>query len=263
MIPLSHTIRVANKEGSKATFEIEGLYPGYGITVGNSLRRVLLSSLEGAAATEVKIKGVDHEFSTLPGVQEDILSIILNLKQIRFRVFGDEPQKAMLSVKGEKEITAGDFETPSQVEIVNRDLVLAHLTDKTAELEMEITIQKGVGYVSAEAGKGKKQEIGTVALDAIYTPIQKVSYRIENMRVGDRTDFDRVTMEIETDGTMEPEETMRIAAGILSEQFQVIGEAMGNGAPVSKKAEAVAEIEEDGEEKETPAKKKRTTKKAA
>jgi len=201
---------------------IENLYPGYGVTIGNSLRRVLLSSLEGAAITQVKIKGATHEFSTLPGVLEDVVSILLNLKQARFRLYGEEPQKATLKVKGEKEVTCADFEVPASLELITKDLLLAHVTERSAELDMEIQVEKGIGYVPAEERKKEKQEIGSITLDAIFTPIKRVSSKVENMRVGDRTDFNRVTLEIETDGTLTPEEAFFQATEILLKQFEVV-----------------------------------------
>ena len=223
MIPLSKSTKVVSNKENKGVFEIEALYPGYGTTLGNSLRRVLLSSLGGAAVTEAKIKGVSHEFSTISGVKEDVLGILLNLKQIRFRVFGDGPFTAALHIKGVKTVTAGDFKAPSQIEIANKDLSIAHLTDKSAELEIEIQIGKGVGYEAAENRRRGKEEIGTISLDAIYTPIRRVSYRVEQMRVGDRTDFDRLILEVETDGTLNPEAALKEASRILVEQFEIVG----------------------------------------
>jgi len=226
MILLSKATKVVSNKENKGIFEIEALYPGYGSTVGNSLRRVLLSSLEGAAIVEVKIKGVSHEFATLPGVKEDILGILLNLKQVRFRVFGDGPFSATLNVKGVKEVKAGDFKAPSQVEIINKDAAIAQLTANGAELGIEVQIAKGVGYEAAEARKRGKEEIGSISLDAIYTPIRKVSYRVEQMRVGDRTDFDRLILEIETDGTLNPESALKEASAILVKQFEIAGEGL-------------------------------------
>ena len=226
MIPLSKPTKVVSSKENKGVFEIEALYPGYGVTLGNSLRRVLLSSLEGAAVTNVKIKGVSHEFATLPGLKEDILGVLLNLKQIRFRVFGDDPFSAILKVKGIKEVKAGDFKTPSQVEVVNKDLSLAHLTTSGAELEIEVQIAKGVGYEASENRHRGKEEIGTISLDAIYTPVKKVNFRVEQMRIGERTDFDRLILEIETDGTLSPETVLKEAAAILMRQFEIVGEGL-------------------------------------
>jgi len=224
MIPLPLQPKIIEKKGNFARFEIEGLYPGYGVTVGNSLRRVLLSSLPGAAITQMKIKGVPHEFSTIPGVLEDVILIMQNLKQLRFKIFTDEPQKATLKVKGEKEVKGSDFELPAQAELVNKDCHIATLTDKKAELEMEIQIEKGLGYSPREARKKEKLEIGAIPVDAIFTPTKRVSYKIENMRVGERTDFDRLFLEIETDGTISPEEAVFLASDILVKHFSLFVE---------------------------------------
>ncbi len=225
MINLPIQPKIIKKEGDKATFEIEALYPGYGITVGNSLRRVLLSSLSGAAVIQVKIKGVSHEFSTIPGVLEDVVMIMMNLKQLRFKLFTDEPQKAILKVKGEKEAKGADFELPSQVELVNKDCHIATLTARSAELEMEIVIGKGIGYSPREARQKEKLEIGAISLDAIFTPIRRVSYRVENMRVGERTDYDRLFLEIETDGVVTPEDASSQASDILVNHFSLLKDA--------------------------------------
>ena len=221
MINLPNTPKIIKKEGNLAIFEIEALYPGYGVTVGNSLRRVLLSSLSGAAVTQVKIKGISHEFSTISGVLEDVIMITINLKQLRFRLFTDEPQTATLKVKGEKEVRGSDFELSSQVELINKNCHIATLTTKSSELEMEILIEKGIGYSPREARKKftLQAEIGAILLDAVFTPIKRVSYRIENMRVGERTDYDRLFLEIETDGTIPPEEAFFQASEILVNHF--------------------------------------------
>lgn len=225
MIPLPLTPKVIKKEDNKAIFEIEGLYPGYGVTVGNAMRRVLISSLSGAAATQMKIKGVPHEFSTIPGVLEDTIVIMLNLKQLRFKMYTDEPQKAILKVKGEKEVKGSDFDLPSQVELVNKDCHIATLTARSAELEIEIQIEKGIGYIPRETRKKEKLEIGAIALDAIFTPMRRVSFKTDNMRVGERTDFDRLFLEIETDGTITPEDSFFQATEILVKHFSILLES--------------------------------------
>lgn len=224
MIPLPLKPKVVEKKGNWAKFEIEALYPGYGVTIGNSLRRVLLSSLEGAAVTQMKIKGVAHEFSTIPGVLEDVIQIMLNLKKLRFKMFTDQPQKAILKVKGEKEVKGSDFELPSQLELVNKDCHIATLTDKKAELEMEIQVEKGVGYLARERRKKERVPIGTILVDAIFTPIKRVAFHVENMRVGERTDFDRLFLEIETDGIISPEEAFSQASEILVNHFSLFKE---------------------------------------
>ena len=205
MIPLPLKPKVIKKEKNKVTFEIEALYPGYGVTIGNSLRRVLISSLEGAGVTQMKIKGIPHEFSTISGVLEDVVTLMLNLKQLRFRIFTSQAQKATLKVKGEREVKGSDFELPAQLELVNKDCHIATLTEKKSELGIEIQVEKGVGYIPREVRKKEKPEIGVILLDAIFTPVQRVTFRVENMRVGERTDFDRLFLEIQTDGTISPE----------------------------------------------------------
>ena len=257
-LPLSpKVIKNPSADGkNKAILQIDGLYPGYGVTVGNSLRRVLLSSLEGVAVTEVKIKGVAHEFSTIPGVLEDMIMIILNLKNLRFKIHEGTTQKVTLKVKGEKQVTGEDFTMFPQIELANPELHILTTTDKKTELEMELTIEKGIGYEPKDQRKIKKaggagtshSEIGAIALDAIFTPIKNVNFQVENMRVGDRTDFDKLSIEIETDGTLTPEEAFYEASSILIKHFNVIFEGKATAVPAT-------------EEKET-AKPKKTVKKA-
>lgn len=251
MIPLSKSPKVLEKRDGRGVFEIEALYPGYGVTIGNSLRRVLLSSLEGAAVTRVKIKGATHEFSTMEGVQEDVVAILLQLKKLRFAMHTDESQIAVLKVKGEKAVKASDFTLPAQLEIANKDLPIAHLTSKSAELEMEVQVEKGTGYVMSEARKREKEELGSIALDSMFSPVQKVSYTVDQMRVGERTDFDKLTIEIETDATVDPEIALRQASSILMEEYKVIVEGLQS------------EIKEDTQKEKKPATKKTTAKKTA
>jgi DNA-directed RNA polymerase subunit alpha len=241
MVPLPLQPKVIEKKDNKATFEIEALYPGYGITLGNSLRRVLLSSLPGAAITQVKIKGVQHEFSTIPHVLEDVITILLNLKKLRFKLYGEEPQRATLKVRGEREVKGKDFELPTQLELVNKDSPIATLTDKKAELEMEIQVERGLGYEPVERRKKGKLEIGVIALDAIFTPIKKVGFRVENMRVGERTDFDRLFLEVETDGTITPEEAFFQACQILTQHFTLIAQPFQPKEEVPEKKEVKKE----------------------
>lgn len=222
MIPHLPKPKLEKEEENKALFVIEALSPGYGATIGNALRRVLLSSLQGSAITKVKVAGASHEYSTISGVYEDVMSILLNLKQLRFRMHDEEPQQATLKVKGEKEVKGKDFDFPTQVELKNPDLHIATLTDKKASLEIEVQIEKGVGYMTGEDMKSRlkgKPEIGVVYTDAIFTPVHKVSFRVENMRVGERTDFDKLFLEVETDGTVSPREAFAKASEILLEHF--------------------------------------------
>lgn len=243
MISLPEKPKVVEKDDNWAQLEIEALYPGYGVTIGNSLRRVLLSSLPGAACTEARLKGAQHEFSTISGVLEDAVAISLNLKQIKFKLHGDEPQTASLSVEGEQEVTAGDLEAPTQVEVINEDAHIATLTEDDASLEMELTVEKGLGYVTAEEHKEDKAETGVLPLDAIFTPIEKVSYDVEDMRVGESTDYNRLILEIETDGSITPEEAFIEACDVLSDHFTDLSEGLAEQK--EEKEEALeTEIEE-------------------
>ncbi len=214
------------KEGkdNAGVIEIPACFPGYGTTLGNAIRRVLLSSLEGAAITSVRIKGVAHEFSAIDGVMEDVVQIILNLKQIRFRLHTDEKITATIKVKGEKEVTAADIKAPSDLEVVDTSQHIATLTDKKASLEMELTIEKGVGYVASDQHLDNKEDktIDAIMIDAVYTPVRRVNYNVENMRVGKRTDYEKVTLEIVTDGSITPQEAFDSAVDILVEQFNAL-----------------------------------------
>jgi len=222
MITLPNKPKIVEAKKNKAVFEIESCYPGYGTTLGNSFRRVLLSSLPGAAITGVKIKGVQHEFSTIPYIKEDVVQIILNLKQVRFRMHTDGPARATLKIKGEKEATAADIKTSSDLEVVNSEAHIATLTDKKAELEMELEVERGLGYSAVEQRKKGKIEIGKIAIDAIFTPVLQVNYSIEPMRVGERTDYDRLRLTIITDGTITPKEAFSHAVQILVDHFEVM-----------------------------------------
>ncbi len=201
---------------------VEPCVPGYGTTLGNALRRILLSSLSGAAVTAVKIKGVDHEFSTLSNVKEDVLEIILNLKTLRLKCFSEHPVKLLLSAKGEKVVTAGDFSKNADVEIMNQALVLATLTDKTAALEMEITVEQGRGYRATEERIKDKLDLGTIAIDALYSPVLNVSYKVEATRLGEKTDYDKLVLTVETDGTLDVLEACRQAITILLNHLRVL-----------------------------------------
>ena len=223
MIQLPEQVKILKKEGNRATFEISPLISGYGATIANPLRRVLLSSLEGAAVTSIKIKGVDHEFTTVPCVLEDIIQIILNVKRIRFRSYSEEPVKVSLHVKGDKEVTAADIKITSDVEVINSDQHIATLTDKKADFEMELDIEKGIGYVPVEQRQKDKLAIGMIAIDAIFSPVRMVNFTVENVRVGQRIDFNKINIDIETDGSIEPEEALKRASEILIKHFEIIG----------------------------------------
>jgi len=253
MITLPLSPKVTEKGKNKAVFEIQSLYPGYGVTIGNALRRVLLSSLEGVAITEVKIKGVPHEFSTMPGVLEDVIMIILNLKKLRFKIYEGTTQKVSLKVKGEKDVTGADFETSPQIELVNPEVHVATVTDKKTELEIDITLEKGIGYEPKDKRNIKKTEIGSMVMDAIYTPIKNVNFHTENMRVAERTDFDKLSLEIETDGTITPEEAFFDACDILIKHFNIIFAA--KESEVKEEKETVSK-KETGKTVKKPKKKK-------
>jgi len=238
--------KVIQKKANQAVFEIEGLYPGYGVTIGNALRRVLLSSLQGAAVTEVKIKGVPHEFSTIPGVLEDVIMIILNIKNLRFKIFEGDSQKVQLKVTGEGEVRGSDFKCSSQIKLANPELHIATITDKKTELDIEITVEKGIGYVPKDQVKRTtKPEIGAIAIDAIYTPIKNVNFQVENMRVGDRTDFDKLSLEITTYGTITPEDSFFEAGERLIKHFNIIFN--GDAGKTEEQEEKAEEKEESGE----------------
>ncbi len=232
--------KIISEEENRGIYEIDGFYPGYGYTIGNSLRRIILSSLPGTAITEIKINGVNHEFTSIDGVKEDAVVIMLNIKKLRLKMTGSEPQKLTLKAKGVTTVTAKDLDVPSQIEIMNPDLVIATLTDKNASLEMELTAEKGLGFVARESLAKNKTDIGTITLDANFTPIRRASYEVENMRVGDRTDFNRLRITLETDGSISPKEALEKSINIMIEQLRAI-----------TGFEEMAEVEEQ-EEMETP-----------
>lgn len=221
-IPLPSKIYFETDEKYKSKAVIEPLYPGYGVTIGNALRRVLLSSLPGSAVVAVKYKEADHEFSTLPNVVEDVVDIALNLKKLRLKINSEEQIRLNLQAKGNKAVTAADIKPDSRVEIINPDLHIATLDGKTSELVMEIIVQNGRGYVPVEARENEKLEIGTIAIDAIFTPMRNVNFEVENVRVGQMTNFDKLTITMETDGTINGREALDIASQILVEHFALL-----------------------------------------
>lgn len=242
IISLPDKIAIKEDKGNPklGTVVIEPCYPGYSITIGNALRRVLLSSLEGAAVTSVKIKGAQHEFSTIPHIKEDVLEIILRLKKIRFKMFKDEPIHLTLNVKGEKEVTAADIQKNSDIEIVNPDLKIASLTNRNAELDMELTVSKGLGYISADQKElqSDAKEIGNIAVDSIFTPIVNVGMKIENVRVGQMTNYEKLILTIETDGTIAVKDAVEKASRILLDHFELL-------APDKQEIEEKNEVEEE------------------
>ncbi|MEM9336295.1 MAG: DNA-directed RNA polymerase subunit alpha [Patescibacteria group bacterium] len=240
--------RVVNEEDFRGVYEIDGLYPGYGHTLGNSLRRIILSSLPGAAVTQVKIDGVEHEFSTMSGVKEDVITILLNIKRIRMALHSDEPMTITLKKSGNGVVTAGDIEVPSQVEILNPEQPIAEITTKSTTLEIEMTVEKGLGYVAREIHQKDKVEIGTIALDAVFTPIRRANYEVENMRVGDRTDYNRLRFMVETDGTLSPREAMENAIEIMIHQLKAVIGFQEEQPEVEEAPEEAAEEAVEAEE---------------
>lgn len=241
----SVSIKTISEDAKKGVFEVGGLYAGYGLTLGNALRRTLLSSLPGAAITYLKIKNVPHEFSTLPGMKEDLIQLMLNFKRLRFSTDSNEPQVLAIKVKGEKEVTGADIVLNSSVEILNPEETLANLTAKDAEFDAEITVERGLGYSPAESRKSEKLPIGVIALDAFFSPVTSVNYNVENMRVGDRTDYNSLHLEIETDGTVSPSSALHKATSILKDHFEKV---------------AAVEVKEVAPAEEKPAKKKTSKK---
>lgn len=246
--------RIVEENGNKGVFEIDGLYPGYGHTLGNSLRRIILSSLPGASVTSIKIDGVTHEFQTMDGIKEDVIVMILNLKRVNFKMASDEPQTVTISVKGPKEVTATDIQSGGQVEILNPDLHIASITGKI-NLNIEMKIEKGLGFIPKEVMQKDKVDIGTIAVDAIFTPVRRVSYEVENMRVGDKTNHNRLRISIETDGTMTPREALSQSIATMIHQLKAIIDFKDPAEDVVekkvvKKTETESEKETDDSQKE-------------
>lgn len=215
-------IKCTQSSENYASYDIEPLEAGYGMTLGNALRRVLLSSLPGAAVTSIKIAGVQHEFQDVSNVKEDVTDIVLNIKRLRLRSYSDHPVTMRLDVSGEREVTAADILAPSTVEIVNKDLHVATLDNSNAHLDMDLTVETGKGYVPAESKEG--QPIGVIPVDAIFTPVQKVNYAVEHTRVGQMTNYDKIVLQIWTDGTISPDEAVRQAAQVLVRHFSLISD---------------------------------------
>ena len=221
-ISLPNQITSKEIEDNHAQIIISPCYPGYGTTIGNALRRVLLSSMPGAAITAVKIKGVDHEFSTMENVKEDVVEIILNLKNVRLKVHSEEPQEVELSAKGAKTVTAKDFKKNSEVEVVNPEQSIATLTAKDATMEMKIIVDKGRGYLPVENREKEKLDVGYIAVDAIYTPIKTVNFQTEHVRVGQLTNYDKLILDIVTDGSITPEEVFKMSNELLVDHFKLL-----------------------------------------
>lgn len=244
-LPLPQHVRVINKGENHDLIVIEPCWPGYGTTLANSLRRVLLSALPGAAVTSIKINSVNHEFSSLPGVKEDIIDIILNLKRLRLKVFSQEPVKIFLKASGEAEVTSKNIKATSDVEIISKDLHIATLTNKAAELDMELTVSMGRGYSSVEAREKEKMELGQIAMDAIFSPVTHVGFSIEDTRVGQVTNFDKVTMDITTDGSITPLDAVKHASQILVDHFNFIAQDQASTKNEAEVVTDVAVVEEE------------------
>lgn len=265
--------KIEYKPGSQeneGVITVEPLFPGYGMTLGNSLRRVLLSSLPGAAVIGAKIKGASHEFMALPHVKEDVLEILLNLKQLRLKVHTEEEVKLELKIKGKKTVTAGDIAKDAQVEVKNPGLVIAHITDEAGSLEAEITVKEGRGYRMAEGTKKEGREIGYIEIDSIFSPVILVSISVENTRVGKMTNWDKLSLTVKTDGTITAEDAFKEAVKVLVDQYssflsldnQPVEEAAEELAPEAEAEIAEAEDAEDDEEEDSKKAKKDNKKKA-
>lgn len=255
-----------SQDANEGVVTVEPLYPGYGMTLGNSLRRVLLSSLPGAAVMGVKIKGASHEFMALSGIQEDVLEIILNIKQLRLKMHSDEEIRLELKVKGKKIVTAADISKDSQVEIKNPDLIIANLTDAKASLEAEIVVKTGRGYRMTEGAKRDNNELGFIEIDSIFSPVLAVSLDVENTRVGKMTNWDKLLVNIKTDGTLSPMEAFNQATQILVEQFGALlpgAQAKDESEELEVEPEEVDSLEESEDESSEDESKelKKTTKK--
>lgn len=254
MSKLIHTPALANiadHSATSATFTIEPLHPGYGMTLGNSLRRVLLSSIAGAAVTAFRVNGVSHEFTTVKGVKEDVVAIMLNLKILRFKVFSDEPQTITLTKKGKGVVKAKDLQLTADIEVVNKDQVICTVDDDKTTLNMELVVETGRGYRPLDEQGGGRKIADMIMLDALFTPVLRVRYKVENTRVGQMTDLDKLLLTVDTDGSISPREAFEEAAAILVNQYTALaGQTTVEAAPPLTATSASAE---EGEESEEPA----------
>jgi DNA-directed RNA polymerase subunit alpha len=240
-------VQVDDHSATSATFVVEPLHSGYGMTLGNSLRRVLLSSIAGAAVTSFKIEGVTHEFTTVKGVKEDVVDIMLNLKAVRFRVYGDEPQQVRIVKKGRGPVTAKDIQVNADVEVVNADQVIATIDDEKGEFVMDLVVETGRGYRTVEEGTAKKAS-DYVALDAVFSPVLRVRYKVENTRVGQMTDLDKLLITIETDGTITPRDAFEESAAILVNQYTALAgkTRIETSEPMAAAGQSAARLGDDG-----------------
>ena len=249
-IYLPEKVEIEEEQGNVTTFSIHPYHPGYGPTVGNALRRVLLSSLPGTAITQAKIEGAEHEFTTLDGLKEDVVRLILNLKRVRLSSTSEEPVEITLQVKGKDKVVAGDFEVPPAITISNPDFVIANLTDDTANLTIRCKVEKGRGYVPSETRSRENREIGAIAMDAIFTPVQRVSFRVQNVRVGQATNYHKLILTIGTDGTVSPVDALKQSATILRDHFAELAGDFETKLTAERPAPEV--IEDDIEEASEP-----------
>lgn len=256
------TLKQVSEAGFTSTFEIEPLLPGFGVSIGNTLRRILLSSIEGSAITSVRIDGASHEFTTLKGVREDLVTVILNLKQLKVKLNGNETTSVVLKKAGPGTVTAADFKANALVEFTDPKQVIATL-DKTGKFEIEVEVTKGRGYRSTESRKDEKLPLGTIAIDSIFSPVTRVSYDIDNTRVGNLTNYDKITMTITTDGSVTPREALETAARIAVEHFSILaGNPMG-GSIDEVQAVETSVSEAVVEEKPKRSRAKKTTEEAS
>ncbi len=256
LITLPEKIEIKDQGDNRYQAIIGPCYPGFGVTLGNSLRRVLLSSLPGAAVTAFKIEGAQHEFDSVDHVKEDLVEIMLNLKKLRLKLFGDEPVVLNIELKGEKVVTAADIKKNSAVEIMNKDLVIANLTDKNAKFNVEITVDRGIGYVTVEQrGDKAKLPIGTVAIDSSFSPVLNVGFDMVNVRVGEMTNYEQLTMDILTDGTIDGTQAIVQGAAILAEHFQFLANQEQEVEIEEVEDDEEEEVEEAEEEPVAPKKK--------
>lgn len=247
-IPLPSTLSVVDQDLENSVVTIEPCYPGYGTTVGNALRRVLLSSIPGSAVTSFKIKGILHEFSSIDNVKEDVVEMILNIKKLRFKVYSDETVIVKLTAKGDKVVTGADFEKNSEVEVVNPNQPICTLTSKNAEISMEFKVRKGFGYITVEEREKEKMDVGEIMVDSLFSPIVNVGINLDNVRVGDMTNYDKLTLTITTDGSILGSEAIKLAADILVKHFTLLSPNQEAEAVAEEAVEPEAEVEEETEQ---------------
>jgi len=259
-IPLPSNINVADIDDKNSVIIIEPCYPGYGTTVGNAIRRVLLSSIPGAAVTSFKVRGVLHEFSSIDNVKEDVVEMILNIKKLRFKVYSDEPVTVTLSAKGDKVVTGADTEKNSNAEVVNPEQVICTLTNKSAEIHIEFKVKQGFGYITVEEREKEKMDVGEIMVDSLFSPIVNVGINLENVRVGDMTNYDKLTLSVVTDGSIKGSEAVKVAADILVKHFSLFNSNQEIASEEETPAEEVVEDESLEQEESAPKKRGRKTK---